>query len=272
MNDRSKAASGGTAAGPSFSGRHVVVTGGSRGIGAAIAREFAARGASLTLIGRDGARLRAVADALVPVRGASHATFTADLTHEAEAERALNAARAALGDVFALVNNVGAAESAAFVDTSAEVWRRMLDVNLMTAVYCARAVLPAMTARREGRIVNVASLAGLSGFRFVSAYTASKHALVGFTRALALETARDGVTVNAVCPGYTDTEMLAESVQRASQRTGKTPDEIRAIYAAANPERRLVLPAEVARTVAWLCEAGQAALTGQAVATDGGTL
>lgn len=258
--------------GPSFSGRHVVVTGGSRGIGAAIAREFAARGASLTLIGRDAARLHAVADALGSTSGARHATFTADLTHEVEAERALNEARAALGEVFALINNVGAAESAAFVDTGAEVWRRMLDVNLMTAVYCTRAALPAMTARREGRIVNVASLAGLTGFRFVSAYTASKHALVGFTRALALETARDGVTVNAVCPGYTDTEMLAESVQLASQRTGKTPAEIRAIYAAANPQRRLVLPAEVARTVAWLCEAGQASLTGQAIAADGGTL
>ena len=255
-----------------LAGRHVVVTGGSRGIGAAVARELASRGASVTLVGRDAARLRAVGDSLALAPGAKSAIFAADLTREDEAGRAMEEARANLGDPFALVNNAGAADSAAFVETGTDVWRRMLDVNLMTAVFCTRAALPAMIARGEGRVVNVASTAGLTGYRFVSAYTASKHALVGLTRALAVETARDGVTVNAVCPGYTDTELLAESVTRAARRTGKTPEEIRAIYAAANPQRRLIRPEEVARAVAWLCEPGQSSITGQALAVDGGSI
>jgi NAD(P)-dependent dehydrogenase (short-subunit alcohol dehydrogenase family) len=148
----------------------------------------------------------------------------------------------------------------------------MLDANLMGAVFCCRAVLPAMSAQHEGRIVNVASTAGLRGFRFVSAYTASKHALVGLTRALALETARDGITVNAVCPGYTDTELLAESIRRAAARTGKSEAEIRAVFAAANPQGRLVTPEEVAAAVAWLCDPAQAAVTGEPLVVDGGAL
>ena len=254
-----------------FAGRHVVVTGGSRGIGAAVAREFAARGALLTLVGRDAARAAQTADALPRVAGARHVAITANLTLEAEALRAMEEAQAALGDIFALVNNVGGADSAAFVDTGTDLWRRMLDVNLMTAVFCTRAVLPAMIARREGRIVNVASTAGLAGFRYVSAYTAAKHALVGLTRALALETARDGITVNAVCPGYTDTEMLAESVVRAAARTGKPAEEIRAAFAATNAQGRLIQPEEVARAVAWLCESGQESVTGEMIAVDGGS-
>ncbi len=256
-----------------LAGRHVVVTGGSRGIGAAVAKELAGLGASLTLIGRDRARLEAVAASLPAIAGrARHVTVSADLTEESQARRALGEARSALGDPFGLVNNAGAAESGAFADAEVDVWRRMLDVNLMTAVFCSQAVLPAMIAAREGRIVNVASTAGLTGYRFVSAYVAAKHAMVGLTRALAMETARDGVTVNAVCPGYTDTELLAESVKRAAARTGKSEEDIRAIYAASNPQGRLIQPDEVARAVAWLCEPGQSSVTGQALVVDGGSI
>lgn len=256
----------------SLAGRHVVVTGGSRGIGAAVARELAARGARLTLVGRDAARLRAVESSLRAAPGARHTTVSADLTDEAQAARALREAVAALGDPYGLVNTAGAADSAAFVDGDAALWRRMLDVNLMTAVYCTRAALPAMLARGEGRVVNVASTAGLTGYRYVSAYTASKHALVGFTRALAMETARAGVTVNAVCPGYTDTDLLAESVRRAAARTGRNADEVRAVFAAANPQGRIIQPAEVASAVAWLCDPAQGAITGQSLVVDGGSI
>jgi NAD(P)-dependent dehydrogenase (short-subunit alcohol dehydrogenase family) len=255
-----------------LAGRHVVVTGGSRGIGAAVARELAERGARLTLVGRDGARLDATAAGLPAPPAGQHAAVTADLTIEEEAVRAMARARAAHGEPFALVNNAGAADSGAFLDSDAAVWRRMIDVNLMAAVFCARALLPGMLAGGGGRIVNVASTAGLTGYRYVCAYVASKHALVGFTRALAMETARDAITVNAVCPGYTDTELLAESVTRAAARTGKRPEEIRAIYAKANPQGRLIQPVEVARAVAWLCEPGQASVTGQCLVVDGGSI
>jgi NAD(P)-dependent dehydrogenase (short-subunit alcohol dehydrogenase family) len=255
--------------GATFAGRHVMVTGASRGIGAAVARGFASRGASVTLVARDMDRLRQVADALAVRGDARHVALEADLTRGLEAERVAAQAQAALGGVFALINNVGGAESAAFVETGDDTWQRMLDVNLMTAVFCSRALLPGMQERREGRIVNVASLAGLMGFRYVSAYTAAKHALVGLTRALALETARDGVTVNAVCPGYTDTEMLTESARRAAARTGKSVDDIRSAYASANPAGRLITPDEVAHSVVWLCEPAQGAVTGEAIPVDG---
>ncbi|MDH4037651.1 MAG: SDR family oxidoreductase [Candidatus Krumholzibacteria bacterium] len=256
-----------------LAGRHLVVTGGSRGIGAAVAQALAQRGAALTLIGRDESRLRAVAETLpAPAAGGRHATVIADLTVERGAAAAIESARAALGEPYGLVNNAGAAESGAFLDTATTVWRGMLDVNLMAAVFCTRGVLPAMLAKGTGRIVNVASTAGLTGYRYVSAYVAAKHALVGFTRALAMETARDGVTVNAVCPGYTDTELLAESVERASARTGRSADEIRAVYERSNPQGRLIEPGEVAGAVAWLCEPDQKSITGQTLVVDGGSI
>jgi NAD(P)-dependent dehydrogenase (short-subunit alcohol dehydrogenase family) len=258
--------------GAPLSGRHAIVTGGSRGIGAAIAGELARRGAGVSLIGRDPARLETTRRELESRYGGRALAAPADVTDAAEVSRAILRAIETLGPPYALVNNAGAAESAAFLETDDALWRRMLDANLMGAVFCCRAVLPAMSARREGRIVNVASTAGLQGYRFVSAYAAAKHALVGLTRSLALETARDGITVNAVCPGYTDTELLAESVRRATARTGKPEAEIRAAFAAANPQGRLVTPGEVADAVAWLCDPAQAAVTGEPIVVDGGAL
>lgn len=255
-----------------LAGRHVVVTGGGRGIGAAIARDLAAAGATLTLVGRTARDLEAVCVSL-PARGASvHGVRVADVTDAGAVERAIGEATRSRGPVFGLVNNAGAAASGAFLDTDETTWRRMLDANLMGAVFCARAVLPGMVERRTGRIVNVASTAGLRGFRFVSAYVAAKHALVGLTRALALETARDGITVNAVCPGYTRTPLLEESVERASERTGRSAEEIVATYAASNPQRRILEPEEVARAVTWLCDPRQAGVTGQCIVVDGGAL
>ncbi len=251
--------------------RHAIVTGGARGIGAAIARALAAEGARVTLVGRTRDRLEGARLAL-PGRKDAHFAVVADVTDGHAVERAIGNACGHLGAPFILVNNAGAAASNAFMDTDEATWRRMLDANVMSAVFCARAVLPTMIDRGEGRIVNIASTAGLTGYRYVTAYTASKHALVGFTRALALETARGGITVNAVCPGYTDTDLLADSMKHAAARTGKSEAEIRAVFASANPQGRLIEPDEVARTVLWLCDPAQRSVTGQAIVVDGGSI
>lgn len=252
-----------------FSGRHAIVTGGARGIGGAVSRLLAERGADVSLLGRDRERLDAKRQQLESTFGVRVFTAAVDVTAGAAVGRAIRRAMKEMGPVYALVNNAGAAESAAFLDSDDDMWRRMLDVNLMGAVFCSRAVLPEMRARHEGRIVNVASIAGLTGYRFVTAYTAAKHALVGLTRALALETSPEGITVNAVCPGYTDTDLLANSARRAAERSGKTEAEVRELYASSNPGGRLVSPIEVASAVAWLCDPERSAVTGQALVVDG---
>jgi NAD(P)-dependent dehydrogenase (short-subunit alcohol dehydrogenase family) len=174
------------------------------------------------------------------------------------------------GEPSILVNNAGVARSAPFHRADDAQWREAIDVNLMGAVHCTRAALPAMVKAGSGRIVNVASTAGLKGYAYVAAYCAAKHALVGLTRSLALETATTGVTVNAVCPGYTETDILAETVDNIVAKTGRTAEAARAELAAANPMRRFVDPAEVADAVAWLCLPSSAAITGQAIAVAGG--
>jgi NAD(P)-dependent dehydrogenase (short-subunit alcohol dehydrogenase family) len=247
-----------------------VVTGGSRGIGAAVARVLAELGARVTLIARDAERLERVRAAL-PGSG-PHAAVAADVTDADAVAQTMHRARELNGAAFVLVNCAGGADSAAFVDTDDRTWRRLLDVNLMGAVFCTRALLPDMVAAGEGRVVNIASTAGLTGYRYVSAYVASKHALVGLTRALALETARSGITINAVCPGYTNTELLSESAARAARKTGKAASAILDAYAAANPQGRLIEPDDVARAVAWLCHPEQRSVTGQTLVVDGGSL
>jgi NAD(P)-dependent dehydrogenase (short-subunit alcohol dehydrogenase family) len=169
-----------------------------------------------------------------------------------------------------LVNNAGQAASAPFGRTDDALWQRMLDVNLTGAYHCIQAALPGMVDAGWGRIVNVASTAGLTGYRYVAAYCAAKHGLVGLTRALALEVAGRGVTVNAVCPGYTETDIVADAVANIVRTTGRSEEQARAGLAAANPQGRLVRPGEVAHAVAWLCMPGAAAMNGQAIAVAGG--
>jgi NAD(P)-dependent dehydrogenase (short-subunit alcohol dehydrogenase family) len=243
-------------------GRHAVVTGASRGIGLAIARALMARGARITLRARDAHAL----EVAVAELGGDTAWQTVDVT-DAEG---VAAAFARAGAVDILVNNAGQAASAPFGRTDAALWQRMLDVNLTGAYHCIQAALPAMLDAGWGRVVNVASTAGLTGYRYVAAYCAAKHGLVGLTRALALEVANKGVTVNAVCPGYTETDIVAEAVANIVRRTGRTEGQARAELAAANPQGRLVQPDEVAHAVAWLCMPGAAAMTGQAIAVAGG--
>ena len=223
---------------------HAVITGGGTGIGAAIARTLAAEGAKLTLVGRRREPLEHVA---CTVSGAFAAP--ADITVRAEVDRAFDLAREAHGPITILVNNAGAAAGIPFARVTPEVWRDMLAVNLDGMFNCCQSALPDLLAAPAGRIVTIASMAGLHGFAYASPYIAAKHGAVGLTRALAAEYAHKAVRVNAVCPGFVDTEMTVESVSNISAKTGRSQEEARAELARLNPSGRLITPEEVASAV-----------------------
>ena len=256
-------------AGRPLAGHHAIVTGASRGIGAAIAAELVRLGADVTLIAR---RQEALSEATRRLSGSESRVrdVVADVTDENAASRALADAAAALGAPAILINNAGGAESAPFARTDPALWRRMIDLNLTSAYLCTRAAAPAMIASGWGRIVNIASTAGLKGYGYVSAYVAAKHGVVGLTRALAIEFARSGVTVNAVCPGYTETPMLEAAIANIAAKTKRSGDEARANLAASNPMGRLIAPEEVAAAVGYLCLPASGSVTGQTLTIDGG--
>jgi NAD(P)-dependent dehydrogenase (short-subunit alcohol dehydrogenase family) len=251
-----------------LSGKHAMVTGGGRGIGAAIAAVLAREGATVSVLGRDAARLAGQVEALGGDLRAQ--AVPVDVTDEASVRAAFATVRERFGRVDVLVNNAGQAESAPLAKTDLALWQRMLAVNLTGTFLCTREALPEMTKRGSGRIVNVASTAGLLGYAYVSAYCAAKHGVIGLTRALALEAAKSGVTVNAVCPGYTETEIVQDAVANIVAKTGKSEAEARAALVARNPQGRMVQPDEVANAVLWLCLPGSGAITGQAIAIAGG--
>jgi len=246
-------------------GRHAVVTGGGTGIGAAIARALAAEGARLTLIGRRREPLEEVGgedfDALVA---------PADVTNREQVQGAFAIARQTQGPISILVNNAGGASSAPFAETTPDTWREAMAVNLESLLHTTQAALPDLLAHDAGRIVNVASTAGLKGYAYTSAYVAAKHGAVGLTRALAVEFARTNLTVNAVCPGFTDTEMVATAIANIREKTGRSEEDARASLARFNPQGRLVSPREVADAVLFLCLPENRSITGQAVAIAGG--
>ena len=255
----------------SLDGTHAVVTGASRGIGAAIATALAERGAALTLMARTLEGLETQAARLTAL-GAAVQCVVCDVADQHSVEQAFGQAVSSQGRIGILVNNAGTATSAPLAATTRRIWDDTLAVNLTGTYLCTEQVLPAMLDAGHGRVVNVASTAGLRGYNRMTAYCAAKHGVVGFTRALALETAKRGVTVNAVCPGYTDTALTDGAVHNLVTALGKTPEEARAMLLRIIPRGVLTAPREVAAAVVWLCAPESAAVTGIALPIAGGEI
>jgi NAD(P)-dependent dehydrogenase (short-subunit alcohol dehydrogenase family) len=247
----------------SLRGKRALVTGGGRGIGAAIAKRLAAEGAHVIVTGRTGGEIEAIA------KETGGTAIRGDLTDRADTDRIV-AEVGATGRIDVLVNNAGIAESASLEKTGDDVWDRTMEINATAPYRLIRAFAPAMVAAGWGRIVNVASNAGLSGYGYTSAYCASKHALVGVTRALAVDLARTGVTINAVCPGWVETAMALAAVERIVKKTGRSEAEARGALESMSPQRRMIQPEEVAHVVAMLCADEARGVHGQAIPIDGG--
>lgn len=259
---------------PTLNKRHAVITGASKGIGAAIARALAHAGINLTLIGRNQEKLDELAQTLQTLT--STFVCAVDITQASKVQASLELAVNKLGPIDILVNNAGQATSQSFAKTDLQLWNQMMDNNLTGTYICTHAAMPHMLKAVEngatGRIINIASTAGLQGYSYVAAYTAAKHGVIGLTRALALELARKKITVNAICPGFTETDILADAIENIMKQTGKSEAEARLALASRNPQQRLIQTEEIAHTVLWLCSPSSDSINGQTIAIDGGEL
>jgi 3-hydroxybutyrate dehydrogenase len=252
--------------------RVAFITGGGRGIGRAVAFAFAREGAQIAVLARTVEQVAQVAREIESECGVRAMYAECDVSQKESVEEAFKTVRGTLGSIDILVNNAGIAESAPLVRTSDELWQRHIAVNLNGTFYCTRAALPAMLERGWGRVINMASIAGKTGAPYISAYTASKHGVLGLTRSLAMEIATKGVTVNAICPGYVETDMAMHAIENISARTGKTADEARDILNRMSPQNRLVTPEEVAALAMLLASEDGRGINGQAINVDGGSV
>jgi 3-hydroxybutyrate dehydrogenase len=253
---------------PALVGKHALVTGGATGIGLAIAQALLAQGVKVTITGRTEANLQKAAQQLSDA-GLMQA-IVMDVSDSASVGAGFAQAVEHFGTVDILINNAGQASSAPFLKTTEAQWQQMLAVNLTGTFLCTQQALPAMLLQSWGRIVNVASTAGLKGYAYVAAYAAAKHGVIGLTKSLALEVAQKGVTVNAVCPGYTETDIVREAIANIMAKTGRSEEQARAELAAGNPQKRLIQPEEVADAVLWLCSPASASQNGQSITVAGG--
>ncbi len=257
-----------------LAGRTAVVTGGGRGIGESVARGLARAGAAVVVAARTEEEIETVAAELSALEHRA-AAVVCDVTDPVSVERLAEEAAGLEADnrgIDILVNNAGIAHSAPLTRTDLGDWNRLLAVNATGTFLCTRAFLPGMVERGWGRVVNVASVAGLAGARYIAAYAASKHAVIGLTRSAAAEVAERGVTVNAVCPGYVDTPMTADSLRRISEKTGRSEAEALDAILSRTPQRRLIQPDEVAYAVISLCAEAARGINGQSIVIDGGEL
>lgn len=252
-------------------GQHAVVTGGGRGIGAVIAAALASQGAQVTVMGRTSSVLQDTASSLSEIHKTKVLPVACDVSDAGSVAHAFGEAVRQFGPVQVLINNAGQADAGPFCEIPLETWNRIIAVNMTGTFLCTQQVLPAMLAVASGRILNIASTAGLKGYAKTAAYTAAKHGVVGLTRALAAETARTGVTINAICPGYTEgTEMFKTAVENVMRAKLVTAEEATSLLAKHSPRGTLITPKEVAHTVLWLCSPGASAITGQAIAVAAG--
>jgi NAD(P)-dependent dehydrogenase (short-subunit alcohol dehydrogenase family) len=249
----------------------VLITGGSGGLGQALAQAFATDGSRLVVVARDPERLRCAVEK-IEHNGVQVLAFPCDISDRNQVRALAQEVRSHWGDVQILVNNAGIARAVSFSDMPDELWDDTQKINLTGAYNCCKVFLPAMLRSKWGRIINIASTAGKVGFRHVTAYTASKHGLIGLTRSLALETASAGVTVNAICPGYVDDQRTRENAAAMAAKTGKSVDEVLELFAASAPQKRLIAPEEVAALAVFLASENLGGMTGQAINVDGGAV
>jgi len=251
-----------------LNGKIALITGGGRGIGRAIALAFAQHGAQIAVAARTAEQVEQVAAAI----GNGAIGLVCDVSDPESVTQTFAHTRERLGDVDIIVNNAGIAESATLVTTSDDLWHRHLAINLSGTFYCTRAALPAMLKKNWGRVINIASIAGKTGAPYIAAYAASKHGVMGLTRSIALEVAAAGITVNAICPGYVDTDMVTRGIEKITTRTGRSADEALETLKKMSPQNRLATPEEVAAIALLLASDEGRGINGQGINVDGGSV